>query len=128
MTWNVKLSMRCLYLAVLLLFISLPLLAASPTGSIVGTVLDSSGASVAGAKVIVTSPATGFVRTVTSSADGGYVCPLLPVGIYNVAVESSGFKKFEQSGVEVRAEISTSVFATLGPGSTSETIVVQGEA
>jgi hypothetical protein len=110
------------------LLASFPLLAASPTGSIVGTVLDSSGASVAGAKVIVTSPATGFVRTVTSSADGGYLCPLLPVGIYNVAVESSGFKKFEQSGVEVRAEISTSVFATLGPGSTSETIVVQGEA
>jgi hypothetical protein len=77
---------------------------------------------------MVTAPATGFSRTVISSADGGYVCPLLPVGIYKVAVESSGFKKFEQSGVEVKAEISTSVFVTLRPGSATETIVVQGEA
>jgi hypothetical protein len=120
--------MRYLTITMALLLASLPVLGASPTGSIVGTVLDSSGASVAGAKVIVTAPATGFMRSVTSSADGGFVCPLLPVGVYNVAVESSGFKKFEQSGVEVKAEISTSVFATLRPGSASETIVVQGEA
>ena len=45
--------LRYVTLAMLLLLASFPLLAASPTGSIVGTVLDSSGASVAGAKVIV---------------------------------------------------------------------------
>ncbi len=125
---NIKPSIRSLVLAVSLVFTSFPLLAAGPTGSIVGTVLDSSGAAVADAKVIVTAPATGFIRTVTSSADGGYVCALLPVGVYQVSIESQGFKKFEQSGVEVKAEISTSVFATLRPGSTSETITVQGEA
>ena len=81
--------MRYLTVAILLLLASLPLMAAGPTGSIVGTVIDSSGAAVANAKVIVTAPATGFTRAVTSSADGGYVCPLLPVGIYNVAVESA---------------------------------------
>src|SRR4051812_24001572 len=125
---TVKHFRRNLAISVLVMAMSLPLLAAGPTGAIVGTVLDSSGAVIVNAKVIVTAPATGFMRSVTSSADGGYVCPLLPVGIYNVSVESSGFKKFEQSGVEVKAEISTSVFATLRPGSASETIIVQGEA
>jgi hypothetical protein len=120
--------LRNLPLVVLLISVSLPLFAAGPTGSIVGTVLDSTGAAIPNAKIRVTAPATGFMREVKSTADGGYVCPLLPVGIYNVSVESSGFKKFEQRGVEVKAEISTSVFATLPPGSASETITVEGEA
>src|SRR5436305_3109164 len=102
---KVNTLLRYLAIPVLLMATSIPLLAAGPTGTIVGTVLDSSGAAIADAKVIVTAPATGFMRSVTSSTDGGYVCPLLPVGIYNVAVVSSGFKKFEQSGVEVKAEI-----------------------
>src|SRR3954451_13362588 len=127
---NEKVNQFLRYLAISLFVtaMSLPLLAAGPTGTIVGTVLDSTGAAIVSARVVVTAPATGFVRIVTSSADGGYVCPLLPVGIYNVSVESAGFKTFEQGSVEVQAEIPSSVFATLSPGTTSEVVTVRGEA
>src|SRR3954451_6205107 len=127
MNENGRQSIRCFALVISLLSACLPLLAAGPTGSIVGTVRDSSGAAGGNAKGTVTATATGYTRSVMSIAGGGYVCPLLPVGSYNVAVESAGFKRFEQGGVVVQAEISTSVFATLSPGTTAETITVQGE-
>lgn len=110
----------------LILSMSLPLSAAGPTGSIVGTVLDPTGAALPNAKVTVTAPATGFSREVISAIDGGYVASLLPVGTYTVSVEAAGFKRFEQSGVEVRAEIPSTVHATLTVGNVMETMTVEG--
>jgi len=103
-----------------------PVFAAGPTGSIVGKVLDPSGAAVANAKVVVTAPATGFSREVTSSEDGGYVCSLLPVGSYTVSVEAPGFKQFEQAEVEVRVEIPSTVYARLTVGDIKEVVTVEG--
>src|SRR5689334_25036384 len=86
--------------------------AADPTGTITGTVTDPSGGAVAGAKVSVTALSTGLSRTATTANDGGFVFPLMPVGPYSVAVEVSGFRRFEQRGVDVRADASTSVPVT----------------
>ena len=36
----------------------------------------------------------------SSSADGGYLFPLLPVGFYSVNVEAPGFERYEQRGIE----------------------------
>jgi len=108
--------------------ISLPLFAAGPTGSIAGTVLDSTGAAVTSAKVTVRAPATGFSREVSSATDGGYVVPLLPVGRYTVIVEAPAFNRFEQDGVEVRAEISSTVHARLTVGDVKETVTVEGSS
>src|SRR2546425_2597556 len=89
---------------------------ADPTGGIAGTILDPSGAAAAGAKITVTASATGLSREVFSAGDGGYVFPLLPVGLYTVAVEAAGFRRFEQKGVEVRADVTVSVPVTLQLG------------
>src|SRR6516165_11450910 len=62
------------------------------TGAVAGTVLDSSGGLVAGAKVTVTSQATGESRTVASSSRGDYLVPALLPGLYTVAVSKDGFK------------------------------------
>src|SRR5215467_11679956 len=82
---------------------------ADPAGTIAGTVLDPSGAAVPGAKITATALATGLNRATTSAADGGYVFPLLPVGIYSVAVEAQGFRRFEQRGIQVQADQSSTV-------------------
>ncbi len=104
------------------------LLAADPTGTIAGAISDPSGASVVGAKITVTAPATGFSRTAVSAVDGGYVFPLLPGGSYTVAVEAAGFRRFEQRGVAVKVDGNTNVPVVLQLGATSDTITVESSA
>jgi len=62
---------------------------AQATGSISGTVTDSTSSAVPGAKVTVTLPATGLVRSSTTNDIGAYTVPLLGTGLYNVEVELS---------------------------------------
>ncbi|OLE16580.1 MAG: hypothetical protein AUG83_02490 [Acidobacteria bacterium 13_1_20CM_4_57_11] len=64
------------------------------TGSISGTVTDSSGAAVAGAKVTIKSlDKNVVVRTLTVEASGQYLAAYLPVGRYEVVAEAANFKK-----------------------------------
>jgi outer membrane receptor protein involved in Fe transport len=98
--------------------------AADPTGTIAGSVVDPSGAALVGAKVTATNLATGLSRETTSGTDGAYVFPLLPVGVYSLSVEASGFRRFEQKGIEVRADQSSTVSIKLEIGSTTETVSV----
>jgi len=102
--------------------------AAEPTGTIAGTVIDPSGASVPGAKVTVVNTATGLSRQTTTATDGGYVFPLLPVGTYNVVVEASGFRRFEQRGITVKADASSTVTVTMQLGAVTDTVTVESNA
>src|SRR5712691_4300509 len=104
------------------------LYAAEPTGTIAGGVVDPSGAAVVGAKISVTARATGFNRTTISAGDGGYVFPLLPVGLYSLTVEAAGFRRIEQSGIQVKADQSSTVPVSLQLGATSETVSVEANA
>src|SRR4051812_33823733 len=68
------------------------LLAQTFRGTVLGTVTDTSGAVVAGAKVSVKNVNTGLERTTTTSADGSYTVPELPLGTYTVTITQSGFQ------------------------------------
>src|ERR1700680_2274023 len=70
-------------------------------GTILGTVTDTSGAAISGATVTIKNTDTGLVRTVTTSADGSYAAPELPIGNYSVTVETAGFKSGVVSGIRV---------------------------
>jgi Carboxypeptidase regulatory-like domain/TonB dependent receptor len=59
--------------------------------SLRGTVYDSNRAAIPGAKVTLTSAATGEVRTVSTNGEGEYAIPSLPAGIYQVKVEMTSF-------------------------------------
>jgi hypothetical protein len=109
-------------------FVGLCLHGAEPTGTIAGTVLDPSQAAVPGAKVTATALSTGLTRTTSSGADGGYVFPLLPVGLYSVDVEAQGFRRFEQKGIQVQADQSATVTLNLQIGSSTETVSVEANA
>src|SRR5689334_19554309 len=87
--------------------------AADPTGSMGGRVVDPTGAVVVNAKVTATVVATGLKRETATAVDGGYIFPLLPAGVYSLAVEASGFSRFEQRGIEVRANVNSTVPITL---------------
>ncbi len=96
-------------------------------GTILGTVTDSSGAAVTGANVTVKNLDTGLVRTVTTSADGTYSAPELPIGNYRVTVEISGFKTGVVTGIVVEVSSERRADVTLQPGEVAQRIEVSGD-
>ena len=97
------------------------------TGSITGTVKDPSGAAVAGATVIVTSPERGITRQTTSNSTGEYNESALSPGSYDVIVTAAGFKKYEAKGVILDVGEKARVDAPLEVGAISTEVIVQGE-
>jgi Carboxypeptidase regulatory-like domain len=97
------------------------------SGSLVGTVLDSSAAVVANATVEATKIDTGITTTTTTGSTGAYRFENLPVGTYRITVKSSGFKTAIQQVDVVLNQTGTLNF-TLALGATSETIEVSGVA
>ena len=96
-------------------------------GSIVGTVTDSTGGSINGAKVTITSLERQVTETATTNESGNYLQRNLIVGRYRIRVEASGFKAFQQdANVSVDTEIR--VDAKLELGAISETVEVTAEA
>lgn len=111
--------------ASLLLFVSaLSLPAQTLFGRISGTVLDPSGAAVAGARVTIVNTDTQAARTVTSDDRGFYVAENLPIGPYTVAVDHPGFKRTQRSGDFVVADGRLTVDFKLQVGDTSQTVDV----
>jgi hypothetical protein len=96
------------------------------TGSITGTVKDSTGATVAGASVLVSSPDHGINRNTVTNSAGEYNESALPGGTYDVAVTATGFKKFQAKGVVLDVAQKARVDVTMQVGATSTEIVVEG--
>jgi hypothetical protein len=97
-------------------------------GTILGTVTDPSGNVVSGATVKVKNLGTGLERTTTTSGDGSYAIPELPIGSYSVTVTQSGFQTAVTSGVEVNVATERRVDAQLKVGQVTQTVEVSGEA
>src|ERR1039458_7549841 len=71
------------------------------TGSISGTVVDSSGAVVVGAQVQIINETTHFVTPATSNSSGLYTGRFLQPGFYDVKIAVTGFGPKEETGVEL---------------------------
>ncbi len=103
-------------------------LAQDITGSIAGTVTDSTGAVVAGADVRI----SGVGKNVDAwkgrtGASGDYLAPLLPVGEYDITIELAGFRKTEIRGFDLKVNQRARIDAVLQPGEVRETVTVTGE-
>jgi hypothetical protein len=99
------------------------LMAQTSQGRILGTVTDSSGAVVAGAKMTITNRATNVSQTVTTTSSGDYLLPNVDPGTYTVAAEAKGFKK-SLSSVTVDVARDARVNLQLQPGAVNETVEV----
>lgn len=93
-----------------------------------GTVTDTNGAVVPGARVSLKSNETGrTLQTVTTDA-GFYSFTMLSPGTYTITVTAGdSFKKAVVEKIQVRAETTEGVNITLEPGGISETVTVQAE-
>jgi hypothetical protein len=107
--------------------LSVPAMSQSTAGRVLGTVTDQSGASVAGATVVITDIERGSSRTLTTDASGDYVAADLIPGTYKIHAEAKGFKSSERPSVTV--EVATDIRAdfTLQPGNVSEVVTVTEE-
>ena len=98
------------------------------SGSITGTVTDSSGAAIAGATVTVINTATNATAHGVTSGTGSYSVQQLPVGTYEVHVSQANFKEFVSKNVEVHGSSISQVDAKLDVGNVSEKVTVEADA
>jgi hypothetical protein len=103
-------------------------MAAQNFGEINGTVTDSSGAVIAGAAVTVSSPATNQVRGAVTNRTGNYSVPYLVPGIYDIRVETSGFKATTRKGVDIQVGAIARIDFPLEVGEVSQSVEVAGGA
>lgn len=118
----------CLGVALLSLCAAATALAQQQSPTLRGTVADASGAVVPGAAVTLTNERTGAVRSAVSGADGAYQFQQLPVGAYRLRVEQSGFKRFEQAGVELLIGRTVTLDVALTVGEVGEAVTVEAGA
>jgi hypothetical protein len=104
-----------------------PLLAQT-TGDIRGIVKDPSGAVVPGAKVTASIANSGIERKATSTDDGEFTIPTVPVGTYSVRVEATGFKAFQQDNVIVDIGHVAQVTASLQLGESTQVVTAEASA
>jgi hypothetical protein len=107
--------------------LSLASFAQSVNSSILGRVLDPSGASISGAKVVATNAATNITFEGTSDDEGRFRFPIIPPGTYDVAAEKSGFTKYVQKGILLELNQRADLNIELKVSSTSEVVNVSGE-
>ncbi len=103
-------------------------LEAQETASISGTVLDPSGATVAGADVTLSDPTSQFLRKTVSDGSGYYAFVQLTSGTYDISVAKAGFKRGTQHGIALAVNQSASIFLHLILGNLRDTVVVTEEA
>ena len=103
-------------------------LAQLPTGTILGTVRDTSGAVVPGANLSARNTETGVTRAAQASADGAYRFAALPVGSYEITIEHPGFQKIVQKALTLTVGQEAVVNFSLQVGAVEETVSVSAEA
>ncbi len=94
------------------------------TGSITGTVTDSSGAVLSGAKVTLANEGTGVSLSVTTGSDGSYTFSPVRIGSYKLDASAQGFKTVSQTHIVVNVSANVLVNLKLPPGSVTETVEV----
>jgi len=101
---------------------------AGSSGAISGTVVDPTGATIAGAEISAKNALTGATYTAKTDNQGDYMLRNLPAGFYVVQFSSAGFRTFSISSVPVRSSNVTHLDARLNLGAVTESINVQAAA
>lgn len=115
-------------LGVCLSLAALPCYSQTLNASLTGTVTDATGGVVPEVTVTAINTATNVATKTTSVATGSYNLPSLPAGTYNITFEKTGFNATVINGVTLQVDQQATLDAALKVGSTSQQVVVTGEA
>ena len=97
------------------------------TTSLVGTITDSTGQVVAGAKVTAVETGTGDTHVATTNDQGYYSIEFARVGTYTITAEREGFQKVVKTGVVVEINQSVRTDIALSVGTVNQSIVVAAD-
>src|SRR5258706_8853278 len=98
------------------------------SATVVGTITDPSGGSVAGVTITITSASTGAVKTFTTNESGQYVAADLAIGHYSIKANAAGFKVVEQKDVTLTVGDRLRIDFQMAVGAASETVTVEANA
>ncbi|MGA8669357.1 MAG: carboxypeptidase regulatory-like domain-containing protein, partial [Terracidiphilus sp.] len=98
------------------------------SGTITGSVKDSTGAVIPNATVVVTNTATGVENKVATTSVGDYTVPNLIPGQYSVLGEATGFAKEEVKGITLVVDQQARVNIVLKVGAESSTVTITADA
>jgi hypothetical protein len=119
-----RIAACCLVAFAALVACTTPALAQQTLGSINGTVVDPSGASIPGATVTVTNVDIDLSRSTLSQANGFFQIFNLPIGNYKVKITHDGFETTEFSGIAVQEARAATINGTLKLGQVSQSVEV----
>jgi hypothetical protein len=120
-------ALGCRYAILLALFLCCSVAYAQvTTGDILGTITDSSGAVIAGAKIVITNKGTHETHTLTSNGSGQYILSAMPNGTYSLTVTVSGFKSAVVDALKLDAGSRLRQDFTMVLGQNSESVQVTG--
>ena len=119
----IKVTRLLLLMTALLICLCCPALAQT-SGSISGEIKDEKQAVITGATVTMRNILTNETRTAQTNSDGRYRFAGVPVGAYEITVESTGFAKYQQSGITLALNQSAVVDVTMKPGAVQEVVNV----
>jgi carboxypeptidase family protein len=117
---------RVVVLGLIVVASLLPRLAAAQavTGTILGTVTDSTGAAVPGATVTLTNLGTGLTRTIPTDSVGEYTAPSLPTGKYRLVAELPGFRTVTIPDIDLGVDQHLRFNVQLAIGAVAENVTV----
>jgi outer membrane receptor protein involved in Fe transport len=121
-------TFKKIFLFLAILTVSTFCFAQETTGSLLGTVRDSSGALISGAKVTVSTPTLVGTKSFDTDSKGYYHFENLPPGTYTITVTASGFATRQQEGLILQVGHTPSVDFALSVGASSEVIEVSSAA
>ncbi|PYR04282.1 MAG: hypothetical protein DMG00_23980 [Acidobacteria bacterium] len=101
-----------------------PVAAQAVTGTILGSVTDTTGAAVPGATVTLTNLGTGLTRTVVTDSVGEYTAPSLPTGKYRLVSELPGFKTVTIPDIDLGVDQRVRINVQLQIGAVAENVTV----
>ncbi len=96
-------------------------------GTLVGTVVDATGAAVPNAQIVITLAGQDAVHNSVTNSSGNFTEPDLPPGVYSVTVTAPGFKKETRENITLDINTTQRVDMTLVTGSVNETVLVTTE-
>ena len=120
--------MRSARILTLILLLTFAIIGQTNKGGISGTVTDTNGAVVPGAKVTVTNEATKQSIVLTTSSSGAYIANTLDPALYTVLVEAPNFKKAIVQGVKVNTASVSTVNISVQAGNVAEEVTIQADA
>lgn len=121
-----KIAAKSLLLCIVFFLVAVSGASAQFNSGFTGTVVEQSGAAVAGAKVTVTNQATHVSQFALSTESGDFRISSLPGGVYTIAVDATGFKQWVQKDVQLESNEVKTLHPSLALPTQSTSVEVSG--